>query len=93
LGIEGEYVSIPVIVFGAVICGFLGLAIGGGKGYAGFGFFLGAILGPLGLIIIAATKPTPAIAAAREEAIETERARLRAQREAVEQATPPVAEH
>lgn len=81
--------NVQVVIVVAVICGFLGLVIGGSKGYAGFGFFLGAALGPLGLIIIAVTKPTPAIAAAREEAIEAERARIRQQREQAEPTVPP----
>lgn len=72
-----------VIVIDAVICGFLGLIIGSTKGQPGAGFFLGALLGPLGLLFCLIMKPTPAIAAARIEAIEAERARIRAQRDAV----------
>jgi hypothetical protein len=74
-------VNVQAIVIGAVICSFLGLIIGSTKGQGGAGFFLGALLGPLGLILCLIMKPTPAIAAAREEAIEAERARLRAQRD------------
>jgi hypothetical protein len=70
-----------VIVISAVVCGLLGLVIGGAKGLPGLGFFLGAVLGPLGLLFCLIMKPTPAIAAARAEAIETERAKLRAQRD------------
>lgn len=44
-----------------LVCGFLGAAIGNSKRMrAGGGFLLGFLLGPVGLIIVAASKnPTP----------------------------------
>lgn len=47
-----------VLVF-AVIFGGIGYAIGKGKGQAGLGLVLGALLGLIGLIIIAVMKPAP----------------------------------
>jgi hypothetical protein len=63
-----------------VICLFLGMIIGGSKGFTGLGIFLGLLLGPLGVLIVAVMKPTPEVQAKREMAVEAERARLRDQR-------------
>ena len=63
-----------------VICLFLGMIIGGSKGFTGLGLFLGLVLGPLGVLIVAVMKPTPEVQAKREMAVEAERARLRDQR-------------
>lgn len=73
--------DMQAIAITAITCGLLGLFIGGAKGQPGGGFILGLLLGPLGVIICLIMKPTPAIAAARLEAIETERAKLRDQRD------------
>ena len=62
-----------------VICLFLGMIIGGSKGFTGLGFFLGLLLGPLGVLIVAVMKPTPEVQAKREMAVEAERERLRSQ--------------
>ena len=40
-----------VLFFDAIVCGFLGLMIGGRNQAAGGGFLLGFLLGPLGVII------------------------------------------
>jgi len=63
-----------------VICLFLGMIIGGSKGFTGLGLFLGLVLGPLGVLTVAVMKPTPEVQAKREMAVEAERARLRDQR-------------
>jgi len=63
-----------------VVCLFLGMIIGGSKGFTGLGIFLGLVLGPLGVLIVAVMKPTPEVQAKREMAVEAERMRL--QREA-----------
>jgi hypothetical protein len=83
--------NMQAIAVTAIICGLLGLFIGGTKGLPGAGFFLGALLGPLGVLICLIMKPTPAVAAARLEAIEAERARIRAQRDGTSEPTaqPP----
>jgi len=50
------------LVFGVIfimfICGLLGLAIGDGKGRAASGFWLGLLLGVIGLAIVALMRPT-----------------------------------
>ena len=56
------------------------MIIGGSKGFTGLGIFLGLLLGPLGVLIVAVMKPTPEVQAKREMAVEAERIRL--QREA-----------
>ena len=35
-----------------LLCGVVGALLGGSKGQAGLGFVLGALLGPLGIIIV-----------------------------------------
>jgi hypothetical protein len=50
-------VQIYVIV--AIVCAFVGLMIGGGKGRAGAGFVLGGLLGVIGLVVIAVMQPAP----------------------------------
>ncbi|QOR55823.1 MAG: hypothetical protein YHS30scaffold324_55 [Catenulispora phage 69_17] len=67
------------IVIDAVICCVIGAGIGSSKGQGGAGFWLGLLFGPIGLILCLTMKPTPAVAAARLEAIEAERAKIRAQ--------------
>ena len=64
-----------------VICLFLGMIIGGSKGFTGLGLFLGLLLGPLGVLIVAVMKPTPEVQAKREMAVEAERERLRSQQQ------------
>ena len=80
--------SLPVIIGVAAICALLGAAIGSNRGQGAAGFWLGLFLGPLGLLLCLTMKTTPAAAAARAEAIEVERARLRAgQGDAAQQPT------
>lgn len=62
-----------------VVCLFLGMIIGSAKGLTGLGLFLGLLLGPLGVLIVAVMKPTPEVQAKRELAVEAERTRLRGQ--------------
>lgn len=69
--------SLPVIVAVAAVCCILGAAIGSGKGQGGAGALLGLLLGPLGVLLTLFMKTTPAAEAARQEAIEAERAKLR----------------
>jgi len=64
-----------------VICLFLGMIIGGSKGFTGLGLILGLLLGPLGVLIVAIMKPTPEVQAKREMAVEAERERLRSQQQ------------
>lgn len=73
--------SIQAIIIDAVVCCILGAAIGSGKGQSGAGFWLGLLLGPLGVLLCLTMKATPAYAAARAEAIEAEREQIRAQRD------------
>jgi uncharacterized membrane protein YeaQ/YmgE (transglycosylase-associated protein family) len=47
------------IVISAFIFGFLGGAIGRHKNMENKGFFLGLLLGPIGLFVIAVIKPSP----------------------------------
>lgn len=61
----------------AFVCLFVGMIIGSAKGFAGLGLFLGLLLGPLGVLIVAIMKPTPEVQARREQAVEDARARLR----------------
>jgi uncharacterized membrane protein YeaQ/YmgE (transglycosylase-associated protein family) len=39
-----------VLLFVAVICGFIGYAIGNGRGRGTAGFWLGLLLGPIGVL-------------------------------------------
>jgi hypothetical protein len=64
-----------------VICLFLGMIIGGSKGFTGLGIILGLLLGPLGVLVVAVMKPTPEVQAKREMAVEAERERLRSQQQ------------
>lgn len=69
--------NIQFIVVDAVICLIIAGAIGSGRGRGGDGVLLGLLLGPLGVLLALTLKPTPAYAAARAEAIEAERRKLR----------------
>lgn len=69
--------SLQFIIIDAVICCLIGAAIGSGRGQGGQGALLGLILGPLGVLLCLTMKDTPAHAAARAEAIEAERRKLR----------------
>jgi hypothetical protein len=46
----------------AALSGLIGASIGGNKGLGGQGFWLGALLGPIGWLIVATQKPTSAAA-------------------------------
>lgn len=48
-----------VVITVWVICAIIGAAIGHSKGNGTAGFFLGLLLGPLGILIAAVMKPTP----------------------------------
>lgn len=61
----------PFIVGGLVVAfvlGFVGIGIGKSKGRDTDGFFLGLLLGPIGLIIIAVLGPTSAVIAQQQQA-------------------------
>ena len=73
----------PAIFIDALVCCVIGGAIGSGKGQGGAGAWLGLLFGPIGVLLCLTMKPTPAFAAARAEAIEAERARIREQRDDV----------
>jgi uncharacterized protein YqgC (DUF456 family) len=77
--------SLPVVIAVAAICCIIGSAIGSSRGRGGDGALLGLLLGPLGVILALALKSTPAYAAARAEAIEAERAKLRAERDGTDE--------
>lgn len=64
-------------IFGWIVIAIIGAAIGSAKGNAQGGFWMGLLLGPLGLLITACMKASPAVQAAREAAVEAERAKLR----------------
>lgn len=50
----GDDGTLFVLIFVAAVCGFIGAALGSSRSIgAGAGFFLGLLLGPLGLIIVA----------------------------------------
>ena len=51
-GISGGAILIVAILFGLV-----GYAMGKPKGYPGVGFFLGLLLGCIGLVIVAIMRP------------------------------------
>lgn len=72
----------PAIIGVAVVCMLIGAAIGSNKGQGAAGAWLGLLLGPIGLLLCLTMKTTPAHAAAQAEAVDAERAKLRAQREA-----------
>jgi hypothetical protein len=44
---------LPVLIVIWVICGFIGYAIGSNKNAGGFGFVLGFLLGPIGVVAAA----------------------------------------
>lgn len=48
-----ELLTLFVWFVGAIFCGAIGGAIGAAKGKGGFGFFLGFIFGPIGILIVA----------------------------------------
>lgn len=67
-------------LYGAYIfCVIIGWIIGASKGRGFEGLFISVLLGPLGIIIAAIMKPTVAIQAQRDVALETERERIRAE--------------
>jgi hypothetical protein len=68
----------PIIGVAAICC-LLGAGIGSSKGQGGAGAVLGLLLGPLGILFCLFMKPTVAYEAQRAEALEAERARIRAQ--------------
>lgn len=70
----------PIIV-SYILCVLIAWAIGSSKGAGGAGLFLGLLFGPLGIIFALITKPSVAVQAQRdvalEQAREAERERLR----------------
>ena len=48
-----------VVIFAMIACALLGVAIGDTKGRSTIGFWLGVLLGPIGVVIVALTSPTP----------------------------------
>ena len=70
-------------------CLLIGAAIGANKGKGSAGAWLGALLGPLGILIIAIDRPSPETQARREMAIADARANLRAQPSADTHAPQP----
>lgn len=80
--------NLPVIIAVAAVCAILGAAIGSNRGQAAAGFWLGLLLGPIGILLCLTMKTTPVAAASRAEAIEAERAKLRGgQSDAAQQPT------
>lgn len=73
--------NLPVVIAVATVCCLIGAAIGSGRGQGGAGALLGLLLGPIGVLLCLTMKDTPQHAAARAEAIEAERAKLRASRD------------
>ena len=69
--------SLPVIIAVAAVCCLIGAGIGSNRGQGGAGALLGLFLGPIGVLLCLTMKTTPEYAAARAEAIEAERRRLR----------------
>lgn len=49
---------LAVVGLGLIVCGFIGMAIGGTKGRRAAGFWLGVFLGPIGLVVMAAMSMT-----------------------------------
>lgn len=67
----------PVVVLPALaVCALIGIPLGRWKGHPWNGFFAGLLLGPLGLLIMAA------VPASQETRIRREQRRLQVQREA-----------
>jgi hypothetical protein len=83
----------PAIITVAALCCIIGGAIGAGRGQGSQGAILGLLLGPLGVLLCLTMKTTPEYAAARAEAIEAERRKLRGEPEppAGPDAAPPTA--
>lgn len=54
---------IAVVLVVAVVCGFIGAAIGEPKRQGAMGFLLGFLFGPLGLLIVAVMQPNAVPAA------------------------------
>lgn len=69
--------SLQFIVTDALICLVIAGAIGSSRGRGGDGVLLGLVLGPLGVLLALTLKTSPEFAAARAEAIEAERRKLR----------------
>lgn len=65
------------IFAGLFFCGLIAGIIGSNRGQ-GFGtcFFLGVLLGPIGVLIALTTKPTPEVEAQRQLAVEEARRKL-----------------
>ena len=79
-------------IFSAVIGGFVGLAIGdlNGKNNGGNGFLLGALLGPIGWIIVAVLPPNNQESSATTQQPDAARiARLEAELAALKQKAQP----
>ena len=74
--------SIGPLLGGWVLCLLLGAAIGSGKGKASAGAWLGALLGPLGILIILLDKPSVEAQARRELDLEAARAKILAEQNA-----------
>lgn len=58
-----------VALIGWLVCFIIGAGIGSSKGKGGEGALLGLLLGPLGLILIALSTPTPEVLAQRAAAV------------------------
>lgn len=79
------------IIIDALICLIIGGAIGSSRGRGGDGVLLGLLLGPLGVLLALTLKPTVEYAAARAEAIEAERRKLRGEPDPAVGTEPPTA--
>lgn len=62
-----------------VFCMVIAGAIGSNKAQGGTGLVLGALFGPLGILLILISKPSIEVQAQRAEALDAARAQLRAQ--------------
>ena len=87
------------LLFGYAMCVIIAWLIGGSKGQGVAGFILGLLFGPLGILFTILTKPTVAVQAQRDVALEAareaERERLREEGRAqarAEMQQPPAAE-
>jgi hypothetical protein len=65
---DGSAVAAGLLVFVLfmILCGFIGRAVGLNKGFAGLGFVLGLLLGPIGILIVAVMPRTPEAEALHE---------------------------
>ena len=64
-------VIVVVVVFWIIVNGLIGSLIGNAKGRGSEGYWLGALFGPIGWIIVAVMEPTPQVQGQRLAAIQS----------------------